>query len=66
MSLFHNSKSFFDRPEFEIFLSVVRRGKFSSSRGIDREIIGDEHESDSETRKDSASESGANIESSLS
>ena len=65
MSLFHNSKSFFDRPEFGIFLSV-RRGKFSSSRGIDREIIGDEHESDSETRNDSASESGANIESSLS
>ena len=62
MSRFQSSKSFF----LERLLSVVRRGNLSS-RGIDREIIGDEHESDSETRNDSsASESGAKIESSLS
>ena len=64
MSRFQSSKSFFLEP-LEHF-SVVRRGNLSS-RGIDREIIGDEHESDSETRNDSsASESGAKMESSLS
>ena len=64
MSRFQSSKSFFLEPLR--LLSVVRRGNLSS-RGIDREIIGDEHESDLETRNDSsASESGAKIESSLS
>ena len=62
MSRFHISKSVFVGVEF---FSLVRNERgFSSSRGIDREIIGDEHESDSETRNDSSgSESGAKIES---
>ena len=60
MSRFHISKSVFVEVEF---FPAVRKGR-PSSIGIDREIIGDEHESDSETRNDSSgSESGAKIES---
>ena len=64
MSRFHISKSVFVEVEFFKFFSMVRKGRGFSSSGNDREMIGDEHESDSETRNDSSgSESGAKIES---